>query len=480
MKFYNREKELEELESARKISESHKALMVLTGRRRAGKTELIHQFFSGSKGIYLFVNPKKTSTELLAEFSSVIASGLSLPEYIKTDTWPLFLKALFDASKEKSMIVAIDEFQRFLDIEPSVIFELQKEWDAHKGRILLVIAGSSIGMIRKIFIEEKAPLFKRAHNILTISPFDFTTIRQILADSGINGIEEQAKIYATFGGTPMYYMLINDYKLKDTASSIDHLLLRELAPLKNEIQDILTEEFGRDVPSYYAIMTAIAIGKNTAKEICDYAGLKETSLAPYMENLSKILDVIAKEVPVTEEKPEKSKKGRYILKDNFFRFWFRYIYRNMSLYEIKNYDAIREKIKADLNSFTGTGFERICMEAMMRLNEAGELPFFFEKMGRQWGKFKGEKGKNTYEIDIIALNEQAKKILFCECKWQDKADAKKILAELKRKAQFVEWNREKREEHYAIFAKSFKERIKEQDTLLFDLKDMERIFRKRL
>ncbi len=474
MKFYDRENEINELESTKKISESHKAMIVITGRRRVGKTEIIHQFFLKSKGIYLFVNPKKTSTELLSEFSSVISTELSLPEYVKADTWPMLFKVLFDASKDKPIILAIDEFQRLVDIDPSAIFDLQKIWDSEKGKMFLILSGSSIGMMRKIFIEEKAPLFKRAHNIISIKPFDFETVRRILCDYGISDTEEQIKMYSIYGGIPMYYALISDYKLKNTSSTIDHLLLRDFASLKDEIPDILTEEFGRDVPSYYAIMTAISMGKNTAKEICDYAGIKETSISPYIENLSKILDIVGKEVPITEEKPEKSKKGRYILKDNFFRFWFRYIYRNMSTYEIKNYPAIKEKINSDFNSFLGPSFEEICKEILTKLNKAKKLPFSFEKAGRQWGRFRGEEGKNVYEIDIAALNNKTREILFCECKWKDDVDANKILSLLKEKAKHVEWNNGKRKEHYAIFAKSFKERIKESDLFLFDLKDIEK------
>ncbi|MBI2676093.1 MAG: ATP-binding protein [Candidatus Aenigmarchaeota archaeon] len=472
MKFYNRENELNELETAGKISERHKILMVLTGRRRVGKTELIHQFFSKTKGIYFFVNPRKTSSELLSEFSSIISSELSLPEYIKIGTWPSFLKVLFDASKEKRLVIAIDEFQRFLSIEPHIIFELQKEWDAHKGKLFLLISGSSVGMVRKIFIEQKAPLFKRAHNILTIDPFGFEAVGRILGDFGITGIEEKIKLYSIYGGIPMYYALIGDYNIADTLSSIDRLLLRELAPLKDEVSDILIEEFGREVPSYYSIITAIAIGKNTAKEICDYAGIKETSFAPYIENLSKVLGIVAKDVPATEKNPERSKKGRYFLKDNFFRFWFKYIYRNMSAYEIKNYAAIREKITSDLSSFIGRSFEQVCREFMLKLNREG-TPFFFEKIGRQWGKFRDEGGRNVYEIDIVALSERSKEILFCECKWQGNVDAQRVLEELKEKAKLVQWNNGTRKEYYAIFAKSFRERMKEPNLLLFDLADLE-------
>ncbi len=148
----------------------------------------------------------------------------------------------------------------------------------------------------------------------------------------------------------------------------------------------------------------------------------------------------------------------------------------MSAYEIKNYSVIREKINSDIASFIGQSFEHVCKELLLKMNREKKAPIFFERLGRQWGKFKGENGRDAYEIDIVAINEKTKDILFCECKWQEKADARKILAELKEKAKYVQWNSEKRSEYYAIFAKSFKEKIKEQNTTFFDLADLQTLF----
>jgi AAA+ ATPase superfamily predicted ATPase len=94
-----------------------------------------------------------------------------------------------------------------------------------------------------------------------------------------------------------------------------------------------------------------------------------------------------------------------------------------------------------------------------------EKLFSFNKIGKCWYKDK--------EIDLIALNEQAKQILFAECKWRDKVDAAKVLEELKEKSQFVRWQNDKRKEYYAVFAKSVKEKIKEPNIFLFELKDLE-------
>jgi len=57
-------------------------------------------------------------------------------------------------------------------------------------------------------------------------------------------------------------------------------------------------------------------------------------------------------------------------------------------------------------------------------------------------------------------------------------NAEKVLAELKEKAQHVQWNNQKRKEHYAIFAKSFKKKFKQKGIHLYDLEDLEKAFKK--
>ena len=82
------------------------------------------------------------------------------------------------------------------------------------------------------------------------------------------------------------------------------------------------------------------------------------------------------------------------------------------------------------------------------------------------------------EIDIIALNENTKEILFCECKWKDNVNPRKIIKDLVEKSQYVDWNNNERKEYFAIFAKSFTEKITEFEghkVYCYDLRDLEKI-----
>lgn len=108
-----------------------------------------------------------------------------------------------------------------------------------------------------------------------------------------------------------------------------------------------------------------------------------------------------------------------------------------------------------------------------------ELWFHADKIGRQWGRTPKEH-KSQYEIDICAINEKTKEILFAECKWKEKANGISILNELKEKAKYVQWNDNKRKEYYIIFAKSFKNSmIQDKNVKLIDIKEMERFFRRK-
>jgi len=215
-----------------------------------------------------------------------------------------------------------------------------------------------------------------------------------------------------------------------------------------------------NLSTYKLILEAIAFGKTKLNEIKDYIKVKRTDISPYLKNLLEVR-AIKRIVPVTEK--VKSRLGRYDLSDNFLKFWFRYVYPNLSSIEEGIFDV--RSIKKDYNAYLGSIFEEVCKQFLIRNN------FFpFTKIGKWWHKDK--------EIDIVALNEQTKEIIFCECKWRNKINQEEVLQRLKQKAQCVEWNKGKRKEYYTIFAKSFKEKHKEKNVFLFDLKDLERFLRK--
>lgn len=423
MKFYNRERELELLDM---LYKSRPSLLVVTGKRRVGKTELIKQFMKNKKSLYFFVDSNKSIDILMSEFNDLLKDGLGLPDYVQLNDTETFLDFL--TTYEGDVVVAIDEFQRFLKVHPSFITQLQKYWDmrSDKCSLFLMISGSSIGMIRKIFIEEKAPLFKRADNILTLKPFTIHEVFSMLEDIGIKDPDEKLNLYFLFGGTIYYYRLFEKYQCRGFADALEKLIFNEFAPLGNEVRDVLIEEFGKEHATYYEIISAISRGRCSLSEISDMSHVSANSLPSYFYDLIDLLGIVEHRIPITDI-PKKSKRGRYFLKDNFFRFYGYFIYPMLSQYMAGSYTTLMEKVSRDWNSFTGRIFEDICRELISK-----ELIDEYPKIGPWWDR----KGN---EIDVVGINAQDNKMIVIEVKNMELSEksARNILRSTVEKVGFI-------------------------------------------
>lgn len=459
MKFVNRSNELKYLKETIQLSKNKLFTLSISGLRRVGKTRLILETLK-DKDIYFFVNKNKESKSLLGEYENILKEKNILTELEVLRDWDNFFDVLFKRFKG---VVVFDEFQNFASVDSSIFGILQKQIDLNEDKrgTLLIFSGSIVGIMKKLFSDTKEPLYGRLKRKMRLQPLPFRDCVEMCNQLNIKNIEEVIEVYTIFGGYPKYYVTIEDENLlgKSTKEILDKLFFQENAVLEEEVNQILSLEFGRRTGVYYDILTAIANGNTRIGEIASFMRKKETDLTRQINELINYFELVGVESPAI--------KGRNLLyiKHPLINFWFRFFYKNLSSYKRRESWLI-EKIRNEINIFIGRGFEQICQEFVVK-----NCPFKFSKIGRQWGKIpKAERGENTYEIDIVALSGKTKEILFAECKWQDDVDAERVLKELKEKSQYIQWNNNTKKEYFAIFAKSFKRKAK--GCLCFDVKDL--------
>ena len=436
MTFINRERELGAL---RKFwQESQAQLIVIYGKRRIGKTELIKQFIKGKPHVYFLaqrINDKE-NLRLLGE-----AIGEFYADDILRRTgfqeWKWFFEYAKSHINEKTVIV-FDEFPYLAEANKGISSIFQAGWDEHIKNIpvFFILCGSSIGMMEDEVLSQKAPLFGRRTGQIFLKPFSFSDACKFYP--GLS-FERCLEFYAIAGGNPSYL------KRFDPGVSLDKNMVKNIlqpeAFLYDEIEFILREEL-REPRNYFAILKAIALGKNKFGEIVNETGLAKGILHKYLFILED-LRLIQKEVPVTEKNPLKSRKGLYKLQDQFIRFWFRYVLPNKRSIEEGTTDYVIKKIKNDFPTLVADNYETLCQEFIR--NHENKV-FRLERIGRWWDR--------NEEIDLIALNEEEKKILFGEAKWSTKPVGVDIYEDLKRKSQLVDWNKDKRIEYFCLFSKS--------------------------
>jgi len=452
MKFYDRERETELLKKLKKDFR-----IAIVGRRRIGKTRLVEETFKNNL-LTLFIPAEKTEAEIIRDWSK------EYKEIPPVNTFHELFKFIFgDVDK----IIFIDEIQNILKVNKSFIFDLQRLIDKYKPK--LIVTGSLIRTTKKMIENYKTPLYGRFDIIIKLQELKFQVIYQICKDLKYS-FEDAIKFYSVFGGIPKYYELLEKVGKIDLSEFVLNSFVNYPRPLYEEIRTMLKEEFGKEYKIFFSILSSISRGKNKLVEIANFVGREPTKITKYLSLLKDDFEIIEREVPVV-----KGKKGIYKIRNNLFHFWFSNIWAYAELIERNEEEIVVEKVKNNLNSWISFKFEDIIKE-MIR----DKLLFSnFTKIGKQWGKIPNKpKGENTYEIDLVGLNEKTKEILFIECKWKNKVNAEKICKELAEKAKYVEWNNEDRKESFAIFAKSFGKRIKEienKKVYCFDLRDLERI-----
>lgn len=462
MRFVNRKEEVRYLKEAAELSKSKLFTVSITGLRRVGKTRLILELLSDND-LYFFVNKDKDSASLLQEYVDVLKTRKILTELEGLTDWDAFFRILFERFKG---IISFDEFQSFEAVNKSVYGILQKNIDLNENKtgLFIIFSGSTVGLMKKLFSDSKQPLYGRLKRKMPLKPLMFRDTLEVCNTLGIKNIEDAVRLYAIFGGFPKYYVAVEDEQLRDAGFEkiMDRLFYAENAILEDEANQILSLEFGKRSGVYYDILAAIASGNTRISEVASFLRKKETALTRQMNELINLFEFVSVEKPVT------GGKSVFVINHPLLNFWFRFFYKDISSYKRRE-NALINKIKNNTNAYIGRRFEAVCQEFL----EKQKLGL--DKTGRWWGAYRDAEGiRKVAEIDIVSINEQSKEILFAECKWKDKVDAKKILADLKGKVQYVDWHKDKRIERYAIFSKSFKEKIKEPDLMLFDLKDIEK------
>jgi AAA+ ATPase superfamily predicted ATPase len=137
---------------------------------------------------------------------------------------------------------------------------------------------------------------------------------------------------------------------------------------------------------------------------------------------------VKREFPVTETS---SKKSIYRLDDGMFRFWYRFVFPNMSGIVSGIGNAIFDfEVRKELSAFMGSVFEEICTQYLIEQAKENTLPFPPGKIGKWWGNNPHEKRQE--EIDIMSYRKDD--AIFCECKWTNTAVNTDALAALTRKS----------------------------------------------
>ena len=308
MKFYGRITELKKIEDYKKSTlQNGSKILVITGRRRIGKTRLIIEATKESKKLYFYVTRKKI-TELLKDWTSMIRQKMGDIFFGNFLNLEDMLEFLFQYSQKIPLTVIFDEFQNFIYSNKESYSVFQKVFDLNKenSSLFMIISGSSFSLMERIFKGNKEPLFGRAVDIMELSYLSLKIQAKFLQDQNLQTDKDKIFLFTVFDGVPKYLEEVNEVS-GNSFKTILKKIITEKDWIWEEGEMILKEEFGKDYASYFSIMSAIAKGRRILSEIEQYSGINDATI--YLQRLERIYRLIERRKPITEIENSKSRKG---------------------------------------------------------------------------------------------------------------------------------------------------------------------------
>jgi AAA+ ATPase superfamily predicted ATPase len=448
MTFIGRGKELEALGNF--YNSDRFEMVTIYGRRRVGKTELIKEFLRDKKSVY-FLATEGNYRENLAGFARALHGTMSAVTYRDFHS---AIDAVCKLAEGEKIVLAIDEYPYLAKSYKPFSSLLQHAID-HKFQhlnMMIILCGSSTSFMENEVDGYKSPLYGRRTGQLKLFPLDFETTRKFFPNSEK---QEQAVLHGITGGIPKYLLEVRQNETLE--DNIKRMFFRPQGLLFEEPNNLMKQEL-REPALYNTIIGAIATGSSRLNEIVTKIDAENFDSAKCNKYIKTLVDIhiVKRELPIMD-KPT-SKKSIYRLNDGMFRFWYRYVYPNLSQISLDYGDAVYNYISGQISDFMGDVFEDICKQYLWRENMAGKLPFQFLDCGRWWGT--NPIAKTEQEIDILACSSDKSKLLFCECKWTNEQVDNRVLDDLINKSAMFDCT----EKYYMLLSKSgFKASLKERE-----------------
>jgi AAA+ ATPase superfamily predicted ATPase len=405
--FFGRERELNELNE--KLSNGRFEAILIYGRRRIGKTELIKQAAKNFDGLYIYYECKRSLLGdniegLNATIQQAFGSNFSFNS-IKDA-----LKFVFEQAKEKRILLVIDELPFMLNESPTLISDIRDLIDEYKMTtpMKLILSGSYVDTMRNLN-DGKSETYGRFTGIIELKSFDYYDSAKFYPNYSN---KDKLLMYSVFGGVAFFNSLIDSHI--SAVENIKKLIIAPNSILQLEVEHTIVAETSK-VPLVNSVIELIGRGVKKYSDISQHlSSKKDAAVSPdYLIKKLVDLELIEKVVPINDR--NNKKKISYVFNDNLMEFYYRYIFRNKSMNTVLSTDDFySEIVEDDLNrQFLPEKFEKVSREFLIRASQKHILQPVIYEIGTY--SFDDAKNKINRQFDVVTKDKVG--YIAYECKY---------------------------------------------------------------
>ena len=392
MKFYGREQQQKKLK--RVLVKNELQVVLIYGRRRVGKSELIKQCLLSEAVPKLNYECKQT-TEMnnVESLSTLISENFGLPT-LGFGSMETLLDYLFQRAEKEQLILVLDEYPYLRETVTGIDSILQSLIDRYKDttHLKLVLCGSYVEIMKSLLAREN-PLYGRVDLAIDLKPMDYYESAMFYPSFSS---EDKVRLYSVFGGIPYYNRLVDP--ALSVRENIQELISAPGARLENEVSMYLKSEISK-IANANEVFEALSKGFSKYSDLLSQSHVSSgPTLVDVLEKLIR-MEVVEKQAPINDA--DNRRKSGYFIVDNLSLFYYRYIFRFLSQRNVLDEDVFYGRyINEDFETqYVPRIFENICKQYLIRQNRAGKIEPPFDKIGKYY--YDDPKTRNNGEFDTV-------------------------------------------------------------------------------
>ena len=373
--IFGRNVEKEKLKRLLKSSKSE--LLAVYGRRRVGKTYLIHEYFR-EQGIFFELTGvyKGTTSDQLRRFPEAFYEAFPSQENIGVpkdwkEAFDILKKRIDQEPQDQKIILFLDELPWLAARRPELLMSLEHAWNRYfsrKKNVIMILCGSAASWMIKKIVNNSGGLYGRLTEKIHLKPLSLLETEKFLASKGIHLERKQlAEVYMSIGGIPKYLEHIP--KGMSSAQIIQSLCFSSGGFLNTEFRSLFEALFGSH-KHHISVIEALA----ASPQGLTYKQLTQSVQITSGGQFSDIIDDLEASgfIDTMPFYGRKKQNERYRITDEYTLFYLTWI-QDALFYQAKpitaNYwQSVQQSQK--YNIWAGYAFENLCFKHIANIVEA--------------------------------------------------------------------------------------------------------------
>lgn len=405
--FINRQQELRAL--ATRYQSANAEFIVVTGRRRVGKTALLSEFAANKRALR-FTAYLDSEESQLRRISGLLRQlerpEMPAPAEFSYGSWEALFQTMGVLAAQERLLIILDEWPYLAGSSRRLASILQHIWDEslQQSHLMLALSGSYVSVMERDILDQKAPLYGRRTGQLVIQPLDLQDAALFLP---AYTAEQMVEMYAVVGGMPGYLRHFSDQQ--SLWSNLRQFVFNRDSYLYQEPDLLLREEL-REPRLYAALLRTIAQGHHQVSEITKIAGFADRATTTRYLDTLRSLGMVEHRQPVTPKAGRRT-WGSWHLLDPYLRFWGNWILPYTSQIEFGETEALlQEIVRPGWDRFVGFAWEELARRYVYQLARRHRIPFWPEEVGSWWSA--------KAQIDLVAVQRERRSALLGEARWR--------------------------------------------------------------